>query len=400
VEEMMEKTKEWLIDKGQEIAGRIAGDRRNTIFYTSVALLCGMIIAMFVIDKEEVEDLAFPDGGGSMMGATVEGKLLPENMLQPVPTGVNIVIIGDSISRYGYLSLVYFLRWGRWFEPTLEKSNLVNERSFESLFHDNAFGEFYFQTSRMLQPYELCDCYKDEDAEAEKATEKHIENRYYHDPELKNTVTFLHAYGHQNAIHGRIKASEAYNISKWDWHKEEKHLVRHEFSDPEWEYDSWAEMIEEYLVQLDRKPDYVIVNAGQWSNNFGPDGEEVSRAFADSLKHLGSTKSMWKTTTYAKGGALMRDENPETDEYMCKLLPNCFDVSWTKEVMDHLYWDERHFFEPVYRAMNEEMLQMMGYLPKGYKKLSKYHLLKGYSTESKNEYPSANGDTKGEDDED
>jgi hypothetical protein len=154
------------------------------------------------------------------------------------------------------------------------------------------------------------------------------------------------------------------------------------------------------LVQLDRKPDHVIVNAGQWSNNFGPDGEEVSRKFADSLTHLGSAKSMWKTTTYEKGGAPMRDENPGTDEYMCELLPNCFNVSWTKEVMDHLYWDERHFFEPVYRAMNEEMLQMMGYLPKGYKKLSKYHLLKGYSTESKNKYPSANGDTKGEDDED
>jgi hypothetical protein len=61
LEELTEKTKEWVVDTGNSVLGRIAGDRRNTLFYTSVALLCGLILAMFVVSKEEVEDLAFTE---------------------------------------------------------------------------------------------------------------------------------------------------------------------------------------------------------------------------------------------------------------------------------------------------------------------------------------------------
>jgi hypothetical protein len=382
-EQTMVKTKEWVVDRGNVVLGQIAGDRSKAIFYISLVLLCGLIVTIFVVDKEEVEDLVLPTDEGGLMATHIEDKIPAEDLLQPVPTGVNIVIIGDSISRYGYLSLVYFLRWGRWFEPTLEKSNLVNEGSFKSMFHNDNFGEFYFQTSRMIQPHELCDCYK----ETKNASESHIENRYYHDPEMNNTITFLHAYGHQHAIHGRINANEAHNISKWDWHREEKHLVRHEKSDLEWDYDNWADVVEKYIGNLEPKPEFVIANAGQWSNNFGPNGKRVSEQFSGALKNLGIRKSIWKTTTFAKGGELLQQDVPETDSYMCSLLQDCFDVSWTKNVAERLYWDKRHFFEPVYRAMNEEMLQLMGYLPRGYAKIGKDKLLKGYGDDASDAYP-------------
>jgi hypothetical protein len=154
----LDKAKEWFSDTSTEIMGRVAGDRTNVLFYSCVMLLCGLMVVMFVVGTEEVVEITMSEEEG-LMGVTIQSKLPLEDLLQPVPTNVNIVIIGDSLSRYGYLSLVYFLRWGRWFEPTLEKSNLMDERSFKSLFHDDAFGEFYFQSSRLLQPYELCDCY-------------------------------------------------------------------------------------------------------------------------------------------------------------------------------------------------------------------------------------------------
>jgi hypothetical protein len=72
----------------------------------------------------------------------------------------------------------------------------------------------------------------------------------------------------------------------------------------------------------------------------------------------------------------LEDDVGKLDAFMCGLLGNCLDHSWTKGVRSELYWDESHFFEPVYRAMNEEMLEAMGYLPEGYVKYDRSRLTK------------------------
>lgn len=64
------------------------------------------------------------------------------------PTGLRLVMIGDSITRYQYLSLAYFLRHGRWFDPNKTQAHLVNEKSF--LGWDN----FYQATTNLLSPLE------------------------------------------------------------------------------------------------------------------------------------------------------------------------------------------------------------------------------------------------------
>ena len=309
------------------------------------------------------------------------------DLLQPVPTNVNIVMIGDSLSRYQYLSLVYFLRWHRWFEPSMEKANLVNEQSFISPFHDDHYGEFYFQSSRLVQPYELCDCYKFQEYMEDNKEEVGkfiIENRYYHDPVLNNTITFIHAYGHANVIHGRIPAKDAYDQSKWDWHKKEKNLVEHKYTEPVWEYEEWEQVITQYVAKIEPQPHYIVLNAGQWHNFFGPTSKEITSQLVSALQELSSagttdddpgTVSFWKTTTYKRNGIIMNEDSALTDEYMCEVLSNCLDVSWTKQIRSDLYWDDVHFFEPVYRIMNEEMLSTMGYLPQGYSKLDRERLM-------------------------
>ena len=399
VEQKIDKIKEKLIDVCTPVMQRIASDRTNLVFYGGIAVLCMMIIAVFTVDKglEDAGAWNFGDSspiehhgsGAIMMGTTTEGKPLEETLLQPVPTNINIAIIGDSISRYSYLSLIYFLRWGRWFEPTLEKSNLMCEVSFKSPFHDNQLAEFFFQSGRQVQPYELCDCYKQTD-EDDADHLKHIENRFYHDPKLNNTVTFLHAYGHQLALHGRIKPNEAHDRSKWDFINQQNGLLQHEYKEPIWKYDDWADVVTEYLAKLQPKPDYVIVNAGQFENEFGnanSKSKEVSKKFANALKQLGIKASVWKTTTYQKGGEGFNKQQELTDMYMCELLGNCLDLSWTKSVVDFLYWDDRHFYEPIYRAMNEQLLAMLGLLPKEYNaRIRKEKIMKGYVDESDNEY--------------
>jgi hypothetical protein len=351
-------------------AGTVGDSSANAVFYSAMAIFCGLVLA-FSATRSAGVSMPTP-----IEPVAILGEFFESDLLQNRPTDVSIVIIGDSVSRYGYLSLVYFLRWGRWFEPDLEINNLVNENSFKSPFHDDLFGEFYFQSSRLLEPYELCDCYKDTSFDENKALGRHIiENRYYHDPELNNTVTFIHAYGHENVIHGRIKADETH-ASKWDWHKSEKKLVQNKFTDTTWHYKNWAEVITNYVRHLQPHPDFVIVNAGQWSNQFGPKDKSVSQEFADALVQGKFKGAIWKTTTHKKGGHAMNADVPKTDDYMCRLLGACFNISWTQNLMDHLYWDDRHFYEPVYRVLNEDMLQVMGYLPKGYAKFDRTKLFK------------------------
>ena len=372
-----DKALEWLTDTSTEIMSKVVSDRTNALFYTGLAFLVGLLLALLVLDRGQVEELAESEGEG-LLGATIQSKLPPEDLLQPVPTNVNIVIIGDSISRYGYLSLVYFLRWGRWFEPELETNNLVNEKSFKTPFHKEYYGEFYFQTGRLIQPYELCDCYTGLSYEESPDFGHYIiENRYYHDPELNNSVTFIHAFGHQLSLHGRIPAEDAHNMEKWDWHKEEKKLLQHKYSKPVWSYQTWHEVLYEYVAKLDPKPEYAVVNAGQWSNKFGEADPETTKMFVDAMNDQGFKMAMWKTTTFRVKGQPMNEEAHSTDRFMCNRMRNCLDISWTRDLQDYLYWDDKHFYEPVYRVINEQMLDMMGLLPSGYAKYNREWLLKG-----------------------
>ncbi len=65
----------------------------------------------------------------------------------------HIVFVGDSVSRYQYLALVYAVHFGRPMplSPGIEKS-ITNEKSFSS------WQEFYAVTTHIFSPYMMCDC--------------------------------------------------------------------------------------------------------------------------------------------------------------------------------------------------------------------------------------------------
>ncbi|KAL3927231.1 MAG: hypothetical protein SGARI_005381 [Bacillariaceae sp.] len=79
------------------------------------------------------------------------------------PTGLRLVFVGDSVDRYQYLSLVYYLRWGFWFsdDPNGEKSGAPPMKSF--LFHEKdggSWNDYFADSAAVLSPYETCDCYR------------------------------------------------------------------------------------------------------------------------------------------------------------------------------------------------------------------------------------------------
>lgn len=79
------------------------------------------------------------------------------------PTGLRLVFLGDSVDRYQYLSLTFYLRWGFWFsdDPSGKKSGAPYMKSF--LFHEKdggSWNDYFVDSTDVLSPYEACDCYR------------------------------------------------------------------------------------------------------------------------------------------------------------------------------------------------------------------------------------------------
>ena len=330
----------------------------------------------------------------------------------PRPHHLRIVLIGDSLTRYTYLSLVYFLRHGHWFDPDQRTPHLVQASSFTNPFHNQTWGEFSWQTHQMLYPYEVCDAYRKLPGRLQ--VNRVVNNRYFYDPRYDNAVVFLDAKGHQGSLHGRIPAPQVYPLLQQQLQRYQQpsttprpndlfvsppfdHLVR-PFA---WVYTSWSEAIREYVAQLDSShlaPTAVVMNAGLWPNNFlyqPPLADSLVQALAnltttrsphnnnnvDDDEHKGC-RGMWKTTTYGKGGTVLHESIPPTDQLMCAQLGQCWNTSWTRHVHDSWYWDDKHFFEPVYRILNEDLLAQLRVLPGDYQPMDRNVVLRSRQSPS------------------
>eukprot|EP00854_Cymbomonas_tetramitiformis_P028796 gene28796-35753_t len=95
----------------------------------------------------------------------------------------SIIFIGDSVIRYQYLSLVYFLKNRHWIGRH-QRPNPIEEQTYDS------WEDFYNQTSKALTPYELCDCFRVDNPENFTLP---FENRYFCGPGLK--VSYIQAFG-------------------------------------------------------------------------------------------------------------------------------------------------------------------------------------------------------------
>jgi hypothetical protein len=291
---------------------------------------------------------------------------------------IHIVMIGDSVTRYQYLSLAYRLRYGVWFNESLWHYNLVQQGSFQSPFHIQTWGEFLFHSSNVLYPLELCDCYR--------RPLDVVENRFYYDPILNNSISYFNALGHwkrrPHPMRGRLLPNQIHqernNQSSFF-----KKVAFRERRDITWAYSDWADAILGYIRHLDPRPRHIVMNAGHWPHKFcappseaGLNNESQTRSLSipnetqnllRAIQLMPEFQFVWKTTTIGKRGS---GADYPCDEIMCQLFPICLNVSFTQHVQLSKYWDRVHFYEPVYRALNELMLDDFGYLPKGYAKLN------------------------------
>lgn len=306
------------------------------------------------------------------------GKAVKSDFVSPVPKGLRLVMIGDSLTRYQYLSLVYFLKNGVWIHPNGTDQSLVKEDFF------SGWSDFYNATNTALAPMEYCDCYRPDVAESRYKIET-VENRFFYDKEHDNRVIFITAFGHMMPMHGRWNASTALSFlsEPWQHNSAAALLAKPKESDFVWALSDWKQVIEEYVSGFEAK--FLLFNAGWWMNRFHV--EQTRSDFIGALKKH-SIQPIWRTTNYdmdhtlsgqrGKRDELIRHELCGDDNSTGAADALCIDLRWTEHVASNMYCNSMHFVEPVYRVMNEELLELMGHtFPPSYRKQRKEALFEG-----------------------
>ena len=307
----------------------------------------------------------------------VDGTVHNSTMM---PKGLRLVLLGDSQMRFQYLSLAYFLRHQKFFDPNQLEGHLTNEYT-----GFDGWGDFYSVTNGWLHPFEHCDCFRSNPFYVSS-----VENRYFFDPHNDNMVIYLQAFGHSSPMFGRWSIDEI------------NHKIRHEtppkplpqlnatVDDMVCNENNWHTVVRDYVAKYDPKPTHFVANAGLWRNRFVKDPQE-HRALVQSVKDAGMV-GIWKTTTYRRNHTLFRFrasdgvEMLQNDEDFCRDFDLCLNVSWTQHLDARNFWDTIHFWEPINRAMNEDLLELLGYtFPPGYRKVPKedYYMLNSMTPGSK-----------------
>ncbi len=257
----------------------------------------------------------------------------------PVPRNLNILFLGDSLTRYMYLDLVYFLKHGSWVNPT-DEPNFLLEKQHQSWNH------FYNMTNVILKPYEECDCYRQEGEVKLYRQANLFENRYYRDEERNNYVTYLQKFGND------------FMKSSWDvWDIHEPHgALKTEITDVKIiHWLKWVDTIEQFVCRMEPKPSVFIFNQGLWGNH-DLDNVTLQGEVVEALRKC-DILSIFKTTTKKVDEV---DRNfAEYESQLCSQTDYCLDLTWTSMVPREMYWDYAHFKPPLYSYMNLELLSLL-----------------------------------------
>lgn len=194
----------------------------------------------------------------------------------------NVVMVGDSLTRYQYINLAYFLSNGWWPHPTghlPDAPDLSNEHEWRSR---GSWNQAYFPVTNKAIRTEHCDCYRPNNKWKSESTE----NRYFSDPESGARLTYFQNWG-------RVTMQGHSAQGMMDEHG--SRCVPGTCGPP---YD-WTATLPHFpatiLTNLNPQPKAVIANCGYWECPKDMVHEFITRA----RYVLPDTRLIWKSTTVA-----------------------------------------------------------------------------------------------------
>jgi len=268
------------------------------------------------------------------------------------PTGLRIVMLGDSIMRYHFLMLVHYLHTGQWIHDSMVP-NILNETAFGS------WPAFYTELRSYFQPkHFLCDCFRGNDPDVWKATL--LDNEHYRDQGCHdNSISFFSKFG-DFGFRGSHNVSDNNswfrNAAEGNGTNNENILDEvYEQGDFTWLYFEYEEFLRNIVDKMDPRPRLVVINEGIWTSDNLSD-EATVREIRDTIRDLGMI-SVYKTTT-----KFINDKEPGLaphDEMCCRIFDHCLRMDWTACVDEEEYWDGKHFNAYVNLRSSEMLLDLL-----------------------------------------
>lgn len=281
----------------------------------------------------------------------------------------HIVMIGDSLMRYQYVSLVHFLHYHEFnvdhhenmdINPTLSYAYNSTESSQSGNICHYAkwedWNSYYKMLNHIYSPYEICDCcrgheYNNDIADCDCPTE----NRYYINREKGFYITYIQSMNligeESDGPRGRWNPSVNSNVPKIG----SKHTKA-------WTYNI-ASLLSTYLPQYSKSmsiphPEVVMINAGFWPNKYHniTYAEDVFRIALDNYPRV-----VWKTTSYTSNHDNVGNLDREVKLWEKRFTRlEIMDLSWTKQVPQQDYLGSYHFVTcHVYNMINIQFLRLL-----------------------------------------
>ena len=273
------------------------------------------------------------------------------------PRNLHLAFVGDSVTRYQYISLVYFLSTGQWYpEPAAHNKSLLYRGN-----HFDSWNDYLQYSNDQFQPAEQCDCYRVKG----RGYGNILENRYYYDADRNNSVTYILKYGKATAHgfweapivhrHHRLNISTATPSTNYTWNGY-----------------NWSAVIGQHLALLEPKPLVVVFNAGLHPHELLDPHvqDDIQAALLDSdmigiYKTTTRTRALTRKSRFQRGrhdravcGRHGKDHNNGTTTETGFF--NCLNLDWTGDLIgDDYYYDDNHFKATPNRIMNEQLLEYL-----------------------------------------
>jgi hypothetical protein len=274
-------------------------------------------------------------------------------------------MMGDSLTRYQYLNLVYLLEHGKWPQPD---SGMCNEKKMKP------WWNFYNTTNAALRGREICDCNR---GTACCSGFTIFENRRYHNPELQTTVWYVQWFGDRSFPHGHVRIMDAHPNS-YDEDDGRLPCMPYNCSSTN---DAWmlspAKFLEQFVTN--HRPHAFVFNSGlhtlygaQFTNS-----SRVPKELHQTLLRMRReqprlpTRLVWKTTTPMYfNGTLFSKHDGFAAQLQSEGLVEFFDTTAVVKPLDEivvqrlhrtaaLTWDNKHFHCWVHEELNLAMVRQL-----------------------------------------
>ena len=270
------------------------------------------------------------------------------------------MFIGDSLTRYQYLNLIYYLEHGVWVANSTLKNE--NENTFDAF--SAGWNQFFQVTNERMGGHEICDCFREHGKNI-------FEHRYFDDGEIRVTYRQVFGLGTRLLLH----PTNLLNVSSCEMRTCTQGLCQPgTCSDEVKPLIDLGTVLQPGAIQFlgeTHPASLIFFNAGRWwvdgDRNTFTDHRDV---LLGEIRKIRSARPglgvHWKMTT-----ATRKPLQPEFAFANEIVASGAFDGVYDTHSLtaaiarepDHLMWDNAHFEPRIYEGLNRALIAYICSLP-------------------------------------